>query len=152
MTDDETEEEDEPEQVPAVDAIASVAPVGIISTPQPAAPEPEPAPVPPTIVAPAPQQAPSGRGILPRLFSSARRPGLTPSQSYDSSTQVEGSSRPASRSGAETPKSKRPRFKRGRGPKGSTYNFGAEKDVLGIVLLEVNKAEDLPKLKNSMFK
>ncbi|KAG8837523.1 hypothetical protein FRB91_008079, partial [Serendipita sp. 411] len=45
-------------------------------------------------------------------------------------------------------KAKRPRFKRGSGDKGSTYNFGAEKDVLGIVLLEVNKAEDLPKLKN----
>jgi phosphatidylserine decarboxylase len=148
VTDEETEEEDEPEQPSAEEAIIPVAPVGTISTP-PAAPELEAAPVPPTIVAPAPQQAPSRPGILPRLFSSSRRPGLTPSQSHDDSTPTTGS-RPASRSGAETPKAKRPKFKRGRGTKDSTYNFGAEKDVLGIVLFEVNKAEDLPKFKNSM--
>jgi phosphatidylserine decarboxylase len=30
------------------------------------------------------------------------------------------------------------------------YNFNSEKDILGIVILEVQGAEDLPKLKNAL--
>jgi len=142
VSEEETEDEDEAEHSPE-EAATSVA----SSTAQ----DSEAAPLPPTIVAPTPQQAPSRPGILPRLFSGPRRSASTPSQSQDDSTQASNGSRPASRVGAETPKSKRPKFKRNKDTKGSTYNFGTEKDVLGIVLLEINKAEDLPRLKNSMF-
>jgi len=72
--------------------------------------------------------------------------------SNDDSTQgatSAPSSRPSSRNDTSTPsKTRRPKFGRSRTGKESAYNFGGEKDVLGIVLLEVNKAEDLPKLKN----
>lgn len=144
------------EQPSAVEAIAAVAPVGTISvtpaTPEPEATTPTQATVPPVVVSPVPEPATRPR-ILPRLFSSSRRSALTPSQSNDDSAQGASSapsSRPASRGDNSTSsKSRRPKFGRSRTGKESAYNFGGEKDVIGIVLLEVNKAEDLPKLKNS---
>ncbi|KAG9034805.1 hypothetical protein FS842_003775, partial [Serendipita sp. 407] len=143
MTDDDSEEDTEAEQPRQKEAVPLVVPVGVVSiTPA----TPEAAATLPTIVAPAPQPSTSKPGLLPRLFSSSSRRGLTSSQSTEDNT-TSATSAPSSR--PSTPgKAKRPRFKRGSGDKGSTYNFGAEKDVLGIVLLEVNKAEDLPKLKN----
>ncbi|CAG7849378.1 Phosphatidylserine decarboxylase proenzyme 3 {ECO:0000303/PubMed:19286980} {ECO:0000255/HAMAP-Rule:MF_03209}; Contains: RecName: Full=Phosphatidylserine decarboxylase 3 beta chain {ECO:0000305}; Contains: RecName: Full=Phosphatidylserine decarboxylase 3 alpha chain {ECO:0000305} [Serendipita indica DSM 11827] len=142
MTDDETEDEFDSDQPSAAEVIQAVAPVGAVSvapaTPQVAVKAPE-------IVAPIPEPISSRPGLLPRLFSTSSRRGLTqPQQPAEESTSTSApSSRPS------TPgKSKRPKFRRGRSDKGSTYNFGGEKDVLGIVLLEVNKAEDLPKLKN----
>lgn len=69
-----------------------------------------------------------------------------------------------SASGAATPGAltpggsrRRPLFKRATTTKtktsslGHEYNFNAGKDVLGIVMLEVASAEDLPKLKNCTF-
>lgn len=151
MTDEETEEEVENEQPPAAEVIAAAAPVGAISenTVPPALEQPPPS----IIVAPAPQPSqPSRPGILPRLFSGSRKSGLTLTQPNDDTSATLSTSAPASQpsSRSATPsKMKRPKFKRGRGEKGGAYNFGADKDVVGIVLLEVNKAEDLPKLKNS---
>ena len=142
MTDDETDDEIESEQPSATEVIQAVVPVGVISV-TPATP--------PVVIkasevaAPIPEPSPTRAGLLPRLFSSSSRRGLTQPQSAE---ETPLSSAPSSRPG--TPgRMKRPKFKRGTGEKGSTYNFGGEKDILGIVLLEVNKAEDLPKLKNS---
>jgi phosphatidylserine decarboxylase len=152
VSDEETEDEVEHEQFSATEASAAVAPVGTISV-TPAISESEDTTptqtVPPIIVAPVPEPA-SRSGILPRLFSASRRPASTPSLSTDDSATP--SPRPASRGDTSTPSnSKRPKFGRSRTGKESAYNFGGEKDVLGIVLLEVNRAEDLPKLKNSGF-
>ncbi|KAK4683625.1 phosphatidylserine decarboxylase, partial [Tremellales sp. Uapishka_1] len=49
-------------------------------------------------------------------------------------------------------KVKRPIFKRGRGKTNKDFNFdsGQGRDVLGIVIMEVKNATDLPKLKNSL--
>ncbi|PVF95541.1 hypothetical protein CPB86DRAFT_863907 [Serendipita vermifera] len=147
-SDEETEEEPEQDAPTGAEVAANVNAAANANAPETVNTAPG---VPPIIVAPAPE-LPTKPGFLPRLFSGTRRPNLTPAQSYDDSTAQSSSaptSRPASRSGATTPsKGKRPKFKRARGEKGSAYNFGAEKDVLGIVMLEINKAEDLPKLKN----
>lgn len=37
------------------------------------------------------------------------------------------------------------------GKKKEAYNFSAANDILGIVMLEIQSASDLPKLKNSTF-
>jgi phosphatidylserine decarboxylase len=152
-SDDETEEEPEQDAPTGAEVAATVNAAANANAPtSPEIVSTAPG-VPPIVVAPAPE-TPTKPGFLPRLFSGTRRPGLTPSQSYDDSAQPSSAptSRPASRSGAATPsKGKRPKFKRSRGEKGSAYNFGAEKDVIGIIMLEINKAEDLPKLKNSEF-
>jgi phosphatidylserine decarboxylase len=156
VSDEETEDEIEQEKPSASEATAAVAPVGTPST-TPAISESEATrqtqTVPPVIVVPVPEHA-SRQGILPRLFSASRRQSSTTLPSNDDSTTLSSRSRsrPASRGDTSTPsKPKRPRFSRSRTRKQGAYNFGGEKDVLGIVLLEVNKAEDLPKLKNSEF-
>ncbi len=55
----------------------------------------------------------------------------------------------AATSGATTPggRPRRPTFRKGK-HKMTDYNFNNEKDILGIVILEVQGAEDLPRLKN----
>ena len=40
------------------------------------------------------------------------------------------------------------KFRKSWGAKGKDYNFNAANDILGIVMLEIVKANDLPKLKN----
>jgi phosphatidylserine decarboxylase len=152
VSDEETEDEIEHEQPPAAEAIVAVAPVGTISvTPAISGSEatPQTQAAPPIIVVPVPEHA-SRHGRLPRLFSASRRPSSMTLPSTDDSTTL--GSRPASRGDTSTPsKQKRPKFGRSRTRKEGAYNFGGEKDVLGIVLLEINKAEDLPKLKNREF-
>jgi phosphatidylserine decarboxylase len=44
---------------------------------------------------------------------------------------------------------KKRRFRRKR--QGPDYNFSAENDIVGIVMLEIRGASDLPKLKNCAF-
>jgi phosphatidylserine decarboxylase len=46
-------------------------------------------------------------------------------------------------------KAKKNKFRRSWSAKKAEYNFSAGNDILGIVMLEVNGGEDLPKLKNS---
>ena len=40
-------------------------------------------------------------------------------------------------------------FKKKRSKKRSDYNFSAANDIMGIVMLEIKGATDLPRLKNS---
>jgi phosphatidylserine decarboxylase len=47
-----------------------------------------------------------------------------------------------------TSKKRRPKFKRS---KASEYNFATNSDILGIVMLEIISAENLPRLKNSKW-
>jgi hypothetical protein len=55
---------------------------------------------------------------------------------------------PSRTASSSSTKSGRPRFKRG-SSKPTSYNLGAHKDVLGIVMIEIEGATDLPKLPNS---
>ncbi|KAG8835213.1 hypothetical protein FRC17_004775, partial [Serendipita sp. 399] len=121
VTDDDSDEDDI-EQLRPKEVVPVVAPVGVVSI-LPATPEA--APTLPTIVTPVPQPSTSKPGLLPRLFSSSSRRGLTPSQSNEEPAGAPISA-PSSRPG--TPgRSKRPKFKRGSGDTAS-FNFGAEKD------------------------
>ena len=54
--------------------------------------------------------------------------------------------RPASAQQTQTQKSK---FRKSWGAKSKDYNFSAANDIMGIVMLEIQGARDLPKLKNS---
>lgn len=47
-------------------------------------------------------------------------------------------------------KEKKRKFRRSRKAGGGEYHFNPENDVLGIVMLEISCANDLPKLSNSM--
>ncbi|EJU05118.1 hypothetical protein DACRYDRAFT_76182 [Dacryopinax primogenitus] len=71
-----------------------------------------------------------------------------------SATSVGPPSRPSSRPpspGTLTPggKPRKAIFRRRRPSRSSDYNFSAETDILGIVMLEIAGADDLPKIKNS---
>lgn len=47
-------------------------------------------------------------------------------------------------------KGKKLKFRRSWSAKKIEYNLSTSNDILGIVMLEINSAEDLPKLKNSL--
>lgn len=81
---------------------------------------------------------------------------LTPTGGLSSSEPTSGTTTPALKS-ASLPlpptspsigKKRRPKFKRS---KASEYNFASNNDILGIVMLEIVGAENLPRLKNSAF-
>ncbi|KAG8879321.1 hypothetical protein FRB98_005717 [Tulasnella sp. 332] len=98
----------------------------------PAVAGPTPAPV-------KPSHSSSG-GLLPRIIAPIR-PSLSPRLSSGDVLPGSDTSRPPSRT-----KKIRPNFKR---TFNSDYNFATNmNDTVGIVMLEVNRAEDLPKLKN----
>lgn len=97
-----------------------------------------------------------------------RRPSSKRSSSLDSTmmgTTIPGSpstpnlsgvSTPAlSTSGAVTPpmrpSASKARFRKSWSSKNTDYSFAASNDILGIVLLEIQGAKDLPKLKNSKY-
>jgi phosphatidylserine decarboxylase len=96
----------------------------------------------PVIVSPQPRYLkPSSGGILPKIMSPIR-PSLSPQAHGDTTVTPEGS-RPSSRA-----RKLRPQFKR---PFNSDFNFAAgANDTVGIVMLEIKGAQDLPKIKNSM--
>lgn len=73
---------------------------------------------------------------------------LTPGAGMDS-----GAATPSSLGGAPpTTRKRRPVFKRGRGKKGTTYTLNQQgHDILGIVMLEIEGAVDLPKLRNCRY-
>ncbi|KAG8997441.1 hypothetical protein FRB90_012501, partial [Tulasnella sp. 427] len=79
-------------------------------------------------------------GFLPKVLSPGVRTPVTGKDSYFEGAQSAEGSRPASRAGK-----KRPSFKKGFD---SNYNLSSSNDVVGIVMLEIQGAEDLPKLKN----
>jgi phosphatidylserine decarboxylase len=103
---------------------------------------------------PAPMPPASGSVARRRLFKKSSRddygpgtPGLlTPG------VGTPGTSTPGSISGppAATSRKRRPVFKRGKGKKGTEYTLDhpAQHDILGIVMLEIEGAVDLPKLRN----
>lgn len=107
---------------------------------------------------PAPMPSASGSVARRRLFKKSSRddygpgtPGLlTPG------IGTPGTSTPGSISGppAPTSRKRRPVFKRGRGKKGTGYTLDhpAQHDILGIVMLEIEGAVDLPKLRNCRWR
>jgi len=66
---------------------------------------------------------------------------MSPAVSSDTVVSVSGSST----------RKKKPKFKKLRGKKKADYNFSAQNDILGIVMLEIKGAEDLPRVKNSQY-
>ncbi len=108
----------------------------------------------------APPQAPVPAPSTPSSFKLApfkkaiKRPSFTSRASSTSTTTTTDTSSTTPASGTTTPtpdKKKRPKFKRGRREKSSEYNFDTSNDMLGIVLLEIVGAENLPKLKNRSY-
>ena len=66
----------------------------------------------------------------------------------DSSTSTPNSPGPIT---TQDTKEKKRKFRRSRKAGGGEYHFNPENDVLGIVMLEISCANDLPKLSNSMW-
>ena len=81
--------------------------------------------------------------------TSVSAPSRGPSTDYLSPKPVKPTmTRNTSESASSTRRIPRPKFNRGRNRK-SDYELSADSDVVGIVMLEIDKAEDLPKVKNS---
>lgn len=110
---------------------------------------------------PAPSPKPKFVGKLPKLpFKRPTLPNIVSSDSSTSNSTLNmpggypnaDSSRPTTPGAPMTPgtaakRTKFPKWKK----KGRDYNFNAAEDILGIVMLEIKGATDLPKLKNSEF-
>ncbi|KZT23286.1 hypothetical protein NEOLEDRAFT_1180161 [Neolentinus lepideus HHB14362 ss-1] len=91
-----------------------------------------------------------------------RRPTLSPTVSYDSSSaptrkdsrgpsapMLDSRSRSVSAGPPSTPREKKgKKFRKSWGGKKGDYNFLAANDIVGIVMLEIQSATDLPRLKN----
>lgn len=100
-----------------------------------------------------PPKTPTRQTSLPGYFESKRQPQSQPSDS--------GTTTPATPAATLTPggTKRRPIFKRtksktpGSKKNSKDFNFDAsqQRDVLGIVILEIKGATDLPKLKNGRF-
>lgn len=97
-------------------------------------------------LAPPQTKTSTGSKLLPSIFA-GRRPSLTPSVSSDREDMAT-SGQTTPRPGDATGDKKRPKFKRS-ASKQSSYTMGTQKDVLGIVMIEIQQAEDLPKIPNS---
>ncbi|KAI0771332.1 phosphatidylserine decarboxylase-domain-containing protein [Trametes elegans] len=141
----------------------------LIQQPSPRAAAETPVTPTPAAAAKTPQASkpPSPGFSIPKMFP---KRGSTPrSLSFDSSTTIPGSSSAAasapgtpsatgplspSLSGGATPTLRPPtsaqksKFRKSWGSKAKAYNFNAANDILGIVMLEIQGAKDLPKLKN----
>lgn len=86
---------------------------------------------------PTPVQRTPRSAKFPKMFP--RRPTMTPAVSSETMVSASGTST----------RSKKPKFKKLRGKKKADYNFSTQNDILGIVMLEIKSAEDLPRVKNS---
>ncbi|KZT53676.1 hypothetical protein CALCODRAFT_41540 [Calocera cornea HHB12733] len=105
--------------------------------------------------------APPPTLLVPPPNAFTLKPAPRRQASVDSTISVSSvASKPSSRPstppqgpGPMTPggKHRRPIFRRGRASRSSDYNFSvsAQSDILGIVMLEIQSADDLPKIKNS---
>ncbi|KAG9044209.1 hypothetical protein FS837_008623 [Tulasnella sp. UAMH 9824] len=113
------------------------------STPLSTAPSSRKNTQPPPILAPSPSQSlkppTTSPGFLPKVLSPGPR-SAPAGKEYFEGAQSSESSRPASRTGK-----KRPSFKK---EFDSNYKISSTNDIVGIVMLEIQGAEDLPKLKN----
>ncbi|KAL4245597.1 Phosphatidylserine decarboxylase proenzyme 2 [Abortiporus biennis] len=101
---------------------------------------------------------PSPSFSIPKIFP---RRGATRSASMDStngtsstltaSTSTPSTSLPPSGTSTPTPRpptAQKTKFRKSWGPKNRDYNFSAANDIMGIVMLEIQGATDLPKLRN----
>ncbi|KDQ52654.1 hypothetical protein JAAARDRAFT_39909 [Jaapia argillacea MUCL 33604] len=89
---------------------------------------------------------------VPKVPKILRRPVVTPSASYDSTASPSVPPTPRTQSSTEVPGvgagDKKKKFRKSWGGKLVEYNFSAANDIVGIVMLEIKSASDLPKLKN----
>ena len=118
-----------------------------------------PSPISPSTVSPLPVPTPktSLGAKIPRVFK--KRPTLTPASSSDSGAINSVSSSPGLPSpttpsrpttpGTPATVGKRARFRRKWRDQSGDYNFTAAHDIIGIVMLDIKSAVDLPKLRNS---
>ncbi|EJD45982.1 hypothetical protein AURDEDRAFT_113883 [Auricularia subglabra TFB-10046 SS5] len=105
-------------------------------------------------------QPPPSPGFFPKVF---QRRSASRQNSYDAAAAASPIGTPttplAEAAGSVTPtavpasaaaqqQKKRPKFQRAWGSKQSGYSFSQQQDVVGIVMLEIQGAEDLPRLKN----
>ncbi|KAI0326469.1 hypothetical protein GY45DRAFT_1328911 [Cubamyces sp. BRFM 1775] len=170
----ETNSEDEYEEVPPSSQLPNLyIPPSQGYTAEPAfieQPSPRPAsetPVTPTPAAvtktPVASKPPSPGFIIPKMFP--KRASTSRSLSFDSTMTMGTSPSPAtaasstgalspSPSGGATPVARpqvnqqKSKFRKSWGNKGKDFNFNAANDIMGIVMLEIQGAQDLPKLKN----
>jgi len=94
----------------------------------------------------------SGGGLA--KFFPAKRLRSSRTNSFDSAVAIDSSaSTPTSSKSVATQdvKEKKRRPGRSRKARGGEYSFNPENDVLGIVMLEIKGASDLPKLSNSTY-
>ena len=171
----ETNSEDEYEEVPPSSQLPNLyIPPSQGYTAEPAfieQPSPRPAsetPVTPTPAAvtktPVASKPPSPGFSIPKMFP--KRANTPRSLSFDSTTTMGTTPGPmtaASSTGALSPSpsggatpvarpqvnQQKSKFRKSWGNKGKDFNFNAANDILGIVMLEIQGAHDLPKLKNS---
>ncbi|TRM55379.1 phosphatidylserine decarboxylase-domain-containing protein [Schizophyllum amplum] len=99
-----------------------------------------------------PNRSPSSRAsLLPKILrrsSGTSSDGLSSSPSPLPSPAIATPSTPSSSLAPSTPTTPVPGGRRRRREKGGSYNLSKENDIVGIVMLEIDRAEDLPKLKN----
>ncbi|KAF8072329.1 phosphatidylserine decarboxylase-domain-containing protein [Lyophyllum atratum] len=142
-----------PRRLSGLSSSSSSSSSGSLGTPSPAVPPPNPVidPVSGNLVPGTPASAPEDAGLSPlpspgpegkkgRLF---RKGWGTPSNSAPPTPSAEVGEPALSVPAIEGKKGKGSRAREGK-----AYSLDAQNDILGIVMLEVLKAEDLPKLKN----
>ena len=99
-----------------------------------------------------PTPPPKSVGALAKFFPGKRNQSQRV-DSFDSTLAADSSTSTPSPSGPITTqdvKEKKRKFRRSRKAGGGEYHFNPENDVVGIVMLEIKGASDLPKLSNSM--
>lgn len=97
--------------------------------------------------------APPSKSVaaLAKLFP-GKRPQPQPMDSGDSTLVTDSSTSAPSSPGlitSQDTKEKKRKFRKSKKARGGEYHFNPENDVLGIVMLEISCANDLPKLSNS---
>lgn len=90
----------------------------------------------------------SRRASSPALVNNENASGILVAPTTADGMLAPGRPIPSRTASGSSTKSGRPRFKRG-SSKPASYNLGTHNDVLGIVMIEIEGATDLPKLPNS---
>jgi phosphatidylserine decarboxylase len=87
-------------------------------------------------------------GLIPKIFPSRSNTGSS-ATSVSVPTLESGAPLAQQRTSGTSSTTKKPKFGKSWARKKSDYNFNAGNDIMGIVMLEVQGATDLPRLKNS---
>lgn len=95
---------------------------------------------------PSPKSSGGFAKFLPKRIQSQRMDSSDSTLASDSSASISSAQKPIT---AQDAKDKKRRFRRSRKAGGGEYRLNPENDVLGIVMLEIKGAKDLPKLSNS---